>query len=223
MGNNKTLASKDLIKKMYITNGEAIQKYLNQKECFENFEEVVNLSSQINRELYIAGIDDEMSSGVEALIRFWNRCDEQEGIPVEERKPIKLYIDSWGGELVAAFTIINAIELSKTPVWTISIGAAYSAGFFIYIAGHKRLAYNYSSFLFHEGSPGSPSVDAHKFRNYADFYIVQLNQLKEHTLKYTKLTEEEYRKVQKDDYWLTAQQALEKGVVDEIITKESGI
>lgn len=204
---------------LYMTNGNIIKQYINQDKCFDSFEDAVNFSSQINREIYIAGVDDEMSCGVEAMIRFWNRCDEQEGIPVSERKPIKIYVDSWGGELIAAFTIINAIELSKTPVWTIAVGAAYSAGFFIYITGHKRFAYNYASFLFHEGSTGSTSVDAHKFRNYADFYTVQLNQLKEHTLRYTKLTEEDYRRVQKDDYWLTAEQAIEKGIVDEILTR----
>ena len=62
--------------------------------------------------------------------------------------------------------------------------------------------------------------DAHKFRNQADFYKKQLDQLKKHTLKYTNLTEEDYEKILKDDYWLTAEEAMEKGIVDEIATKE---
>lgn len=204
----------------YLTNSELINKFLEQKEIFEDMESVANTSSVLNRELYVAGIGDDMSSGVEAMIRFWNREDEQNGIPVEERLPIKLFIDSWGGELVACYTIINSIELSKTPIWTINIGAAYSAGFFIYITGHKRFAYPLSSFLYHEGST-STGGDAHKFRNYADFYKKQLDQLKAHVLKYTKLTEADYEKILKDDYWLTAKEALEKGIVDTIVTKET--
>ena len=201
------------------TNSELLQKYFEGKEIFTDFEGVVNASASLNRELYVGGIADEMSGGLEAMIRFYNRCDEQDNIPVEDRVPIKLFIDSPGGDLVAAYTIINAIELSKTPVWTINIGSAYSAGFFIFIAGHYRIAYPLSSFLYHEGSCVMGG-DAHKFRNQADFYKKQLDQLKKHTLKYTNLTEEDYEKILKDDYWLTAEEAMGKGIVDEIATKE---
>lgn len=204
--------------KTYMNNSDLINKFLEQKDLFEDFENMANASSLLNRELYMGGISDEMSSGVEALIRFWNRQDDQDGIAVEDRVPIKLYIDSWGGEMVACYTIINAIELSKTPVWTINIGAAYSAGFFIYITGHLRFAYPLSSFLYHEGAT-TTGGDAHKFRNYADFYKKQLDQLKAHVLKYTKLTEEDYNRILKDDYWLTAQEAIEKGVADKIMTE----
>ena len=204
--------------KTYINNSDLINKLLEQKDLFEDFENMANTSSLLNRELYMGGISDEMSSCVEAFIRFWNRQDDQDGIAVEDRVPIKLYIDSWGGEMVACYTIINAIELSKTPVWTINIGAAYSAGFFIYITGHLRFTYPLSSFLYHEGATATGG-DAHKFRNYADFYKKQLDQLKAHVLKYTKLTEEDYDKILKDDYWLTAQEAIEKGVADKIMTE----
>ena len=201
-----------------IYNSDLINKYLEQKDLFSDFENIANTSSLLNRELYIGDVNDEMSSGIEALIRFWNKQDEQDKIPIEDRVPIKLYIDSWGGELVACYTIINAIELSKTPVWTINIGAAYSAGFFIYITGRLRLAYPLSSFLYHEGST-QMGGDAHKFRNQADFYKKQLGQLKSHVLKYTRLTEEDYEKILKDDYWLTAEEAIEKGIVDKIMTE----
>lgn len=195
---------------------DLLKKFLNNEEAFESFDNVVNSSLALNREAYVGAIDDTAAEGIETVIRYWNRIDDEAGIPIEDRKPIKLYIDSWGGMVVGAYTIINAIELSKTPVWTINIGAAYSAGFFIFITGHKRFAYPFSSFLYHEGGTGNDYMDAHKFRNQAAFYEKQLQQLKEHTLRYTNLTEEEYQKIIKDDYWLTAPEALEKGVCDEI-------
>ena len=209
---------KNMTKKCYYKNNELIQKFFEQEELFNDYESIVNASSSLNRELYVGGVSDDMSGGLEAMIRFYNRCDEQDGIPVEDRIPIKLFIDSPGGDLIAAYTIINAIELSKTPVWTINIGGAYSAGFFIFITGHYRIAYPLSSFLYHEGSCHMGG-DAHKFRNQADFYKKQLDQLKAHTLKYTNLTEEDYQQILKDDYWLTATEAMEKGIVDEIATK----
>ncbi len=197
---------------------EFLEKYKNQEKASEKFEDIVAAYTQCNREAYLEDVNCEAAGAIEIFIRFWNKYDDERGIPVEEREPIKIYIDSCGGFLSSAFTIINAIEMSKTPVWTINTGDAFSAGFFIFIAGHKRFAYRLSSFLFHEGSTGGGgSVDAHKFRNHADFYSKQLKQLKEHTIKYTNITEEEYQKIQKDDYWLTASEALEQGVCDEIL------
>lgn len=200
-----------------LTIKDFIQNFKLKEKASEKFEELVGAYTQTNREVYLEDVNPDAASGIEMIIRFWNAYDDEMGIPIPMREPIKVYIDSWGGHLTAAFTIINAIELSKTPVWTINVGAAYSAGFFIFITGHKRFAYSLSSFLFHEGSTGGEgSIDAHKFRNQADFYNKQLLQLKVHTLKYTKLSEEDYAKIQKDDYWLTAEEAVEKGVADEI-------
>ena len=197
---------------------ELIEKYLKQAELFDSFEDIVNISSAFSRELYVGAIASDMADAINMLIRFWNRIDDEEGIPVEERIPIKMYIDSPGGELVASFTIINSIELSKTPIWTINVGGAYSGGFFIFIAGHQRLAYPLSSFMYHEGSKLAYG-DAHKFRNQADFYKKQMDQLKAHTLKYTKLTQIDYERILKDDYWLTAEEAVEIGVADRLVVK----
>ena len=203
-----------------INNYTILEKFLAKEIPGNSIEECVGTASFLNREAYIGGIDDEVAAGIESMIRFWNASDDQLNVPIEDRIPIKLYIDSPGGILTACYTIINAIELSKTPVITINTGCAYSAGFFVFIAGHKRLAYSLSSFLFHEGSTTTGDfVDAHKFRNHADFYSIQLKQLKEHVLRYTKITEEEYEKIKKDDYWLTAKEALEKGIVDEICVR----
>lgn len=183
------------------------------------FDNVVDLSNNLDRNLFLGEeVEDQLAGGINTMIRFWNRLDDEANLPIEKRQPIKIYINNYGGVLTAGFSIIDTIKLSKTPVWTINIGVAYSAAFEIFIAGHRRIAYPSSSFLFHEGSVGV-SGDAHKFRNYADFYNVQLQQAKEHILSCTKLTEEEYEKIKKDDYWLTAEQALEKGICD-IIAKE---
>lgn len=183
-----------------------------------DFGDITDLSNALNRQLNVGEIDGNVGDAIDSYIRFFNRQDEQDGIPVEERVPIKIYIDSPGGDLIATFTMINSIRMSKTPVWTINIGAAYSGGFFTFIAGHKRFAYPLSSFLFHEGSTGT-SGDAGKFRNFADFYKKELDNLKKVVLEYTDITEEDYEKHINDDWWFTAEEALEYGICDEI-TKE---
>jgi ATP-dependent Clp protease protease subunit len=100
-------------------------------------------------------------------------------------------------------------------VWTINTGQAYSGGFMVFIAGHRRISYPNASFLIHEGATGTMG-DANKFNNWADFYKKILNRLKTITLKYTNISKEEYEKHQKDDWWFFAEDALEMGICDEI-------
>lgn len=180
-----------------------------------DFSQIVDFIHCSNRIMYLGDITEGVGSAMDSMIRFWNYEDDKKDIPIEERQPIKIYIDSNGGSLVDTFTMIDAISMSKTPVYTICTGSAYSGGFFTFIAGHKRFAYPLSSFLYHEGSTGNTG-DAGKFRNFAAFYEKVLQQLKDVTIKYTKITEEEYEKHIKDDWWFTANEALKYGICDEI-------
>ena len=168
-----------------------------------------------SRSLIIGDICPELGEAVENIIRFWNNYDDINEIPVKDREPIKLYIDSVGGDLCATLTMIDAIRLSKTPVWGINIGTAYSGGFFTYIACHKRFAYKHSSFLYHEGSAQNGGTSG-QFQNFASFYKKQLNSLKDLVLETTNITDEEYEKIRRDDVWYSAEESLEKGITDEI-------
>ena len=183
-----------------------------------DFCDIIDLSNGLNRNIVLTDIDASIGDSVNSYIQFFNRIDQEKKIDVNKRTPIKIYIDSNGGSLTACFTIIDAITMSKTPVWTINIGKAYSAGFFIFITGHKRFAYPNSSFLFHEGSTGIYQ-DANKFKNYADFYKQQLERLRAITLKHTQIEPEEYDKHVKDDWWFDVNEALKYGVTDKISYK----
>lgn len=190
----------------------------NVKKDIKTFEDLINLDGALNREIYLFDITSGTGSSIDGYIRFWNDYDKKHNIPIEEREPIKIYIDSCGGSLTDTFTIIDSIKMSKTPVWTIAIGCAYSGGFFIACSGHKRFAYPHASFLFHEGSTGT-SGTAGQFENYTTFYKKQLEQLKRIVLENTNITEKEYNDIKKDDIWYTSQEAIEKNIIDEILEK----
>ena len=193
-----------------------IKDLQNNKKNVKNFPELLNLSNNFNRHIDLSDIDEEIADTIETIIKFWNKADDEQGLAQKDREPIKIYINSPGGSLHAAFTIIDAINLSKTPVYTINMGTAYSAGLLIFINGHRRIAYPHSSFLFHEGSISMGAADAGKFRNYADFYNRQLNVIKNIMIEKTKISEEEYEKIKKDDSWFLIDEALELGLCDEI-------
>lgn len=188
----------------------------NIKKDIKNYEDLINLDGSLNREVYLSAISDGVGSTIEGYIRFFNKQDERNNVPVEKRKPILLYIDSIGGSLIDTLSMIDAIEMSRTPVYTIAVGACYSGGFFTFIAGHKRFSYPHASFLYHEGSTGT-TADASKFRNFADYYEVQLGQLKAHVLKHSNWTEEHYEKVKRDDVWMTAKEMVDAKMCDEIL------
>ena len=187
------------------------------KDC-SDFDDLLNKTLCLDRNCLILDITEGTGDGINNLIRYWNLIDDKNNIPVEERQPIRLYIDSNGGDLVQTFIMIDSIRLSKTPVWTIGMGAVYSGGFFTFISGHRRIAYPSSSYLYHEGSTGTFG-DAGKFRNYACFYEKQMAALKAHTLKFTDIDEHTYDLHIKDDWWMTAEEAIQYGICDEIATE----
>lgn len=181
-----------------------------------DFENILDYSNSLDRQLYIGDITEGVGIAVDTVIRFWNKYDEDHNIPITDRKPIRIYIDSPGGSLTDTLTVIDAIKLSKTPVYTICVGCAYSGGFFIFISGHKRYCYPNSTFLYHEGSTANGG-DAGKFRNFAEFYDKQLEILKQITVFNTNIDEELYEKHRRDDWWMLASEALDLGVCDEIL------
>ena len=191
----------------------------NKDKEVKSFDQLVDYYQSFNdRNIVIGEIGYEIAVAVDSIIRFWNKVDEESAIAVEERKPIKIYLHSPGGFLTSTFTMIDAIKMSKTPVYTIAMGETYSGGFFTFLAGHKKFAYPHASFLYHEGATANGG-DANKFRNFAKFYEVQLNQLRQVVLDNSSISEEEYEKHIKDDWWLTAEEAVKYGIADDILTE----
>lgn len=196
-----------------------LQAYLNQSSIkdFESLSEYVDI---VNRNIYIGDIEEITGTAVDSFIRLYNMIDKQLNIPVEERIPIKIFINSNGGDLTATCTAIDAIKMSKTPVHTINQGRAYSGGFLIYICGHKRYSFLSANFLFHEGSTVMGG-DAHKFESAADYYKKRREKMKKLVLDNTKISPELYDEKKKDDWWFDTEEAEKLGMVEVIVTPEN--
>lgn len=188
--------------------------------CPENQTDVANAIKNFDyyeRKIYLQSeIFTQDATEIHQLISFYNKMDAMENIPPENRRPIKIYIDSPGGDLDAGFSIIASIKTSKTPIYTYNIGRAWSCGFFILISGHKRFGVPYSSYLFHEGNCCN-AQDAHKYLDHARFYSYQLQQIKRIVLQNTEINESEYNEHIKDDWWLSVDEAYLYNAIDEII------
>jgi len=162
-------------------------------------------------------IEHEIDQGVLEIakkILQWNREDKD--IPVDERTPIRLLIMSPGGELVSALSLINTMELSKTPIYTYSMGETSSAALYILLAGHKRYALKDTTSVLHKGSAVFGGI-ANQIDSSVGWYKVQLSRLKDYVLAKTTLDTRTYKKRQDDDWYLTVDEMLKYSFIDGVI------
>ena len=192
-----------------------IKEYLNNTSELKNLDYISEAYDTIDRSLFLGAVTAEVGDAIEHIIRIYNIIDKN--IPIEERKPIKLFINSGGGEITASYEIIDAIRLSKTPVYTINMCWAGSAALEVFMVGHKRFCYPNANFLFHEGSVKTDWIDAGKFRDFNNFHERCLEKSKQLYFKYTKMTPELYKEKRNDDWFFFADEAVEYGFVDEIL------
>lgn len=168
-----------------------------------------------NRVLWLdTGVDESWLHYMRQILE-WNRDDM--GKPAEERTPIKLCIYSYGGDLDINNAFIDIIRKSKTPVWGINIGQANSAGCFIYLACHRRLAMPSAGFLIHQGSGDGFSGTFQQMVAYMDEYQRKIQNLVDYLLETTKIQEAVLLENIMTEWFLSADEALELGVCDEIV------
>lgn len=169
-----------------------------------------------DRKLYLEREVDGNTMNIQRMILRWNM--EDAGLPVEERKPIRLYIFSPGGDVDVMWSLIDAMEASETPIYTINMGVAASAAGLIFLAGQKRYMLSRSRVVIHEGS-ARMSGDAVKVMDAGESYKRMLKQMKEYILKRTKISAAVLNKQKCHDWELNAHYCLEHGVCDAVVEK----
>lgn len=170
-----------------------------------------------NREIWInTDIDEAVVEWTQQIMQ-WNR--EDKGIEPSERKVIKVFINSNGGCLNSIMHLITILQMSTTPVMTVGLGKCYSSGGLLLMSGNKGMRYIFdtTSVLIHDGGTGSAS-DTGKFIDYAEYVKMTEKRTKEYILKNTKITEDEYDKNYRRDWWILGDEAIRLGVADKIIT-----
>jgi ATP-dependent Clp protease protease subunit len=132
--------------------------------------------------------------------------------------PIKIYIDSYGGQVYQCFGLLSVIERSETPIHTIVTGCAMSAGFMILICGHKRFAHKFSTPLYHQVSSGAIGTVKEMEEKIEESKRLQ-DQLESIVKEKTDISKKKLKEIfdTKKDWYMTSEEALELGVVDEIL------
>lgn len=189
-------------------------------ENLNSFEEVSKYLNFKNREIKLENITPQTANNIDTLIRFWNIEDEDSKKSFPEREPIKIYINSLGGSLDAALTIIDSITMSRTPVYTFNIGVVYKESFLIYLAGHKRLSYINSIFMYSDNILNRNVEDSNL--NDSSFFNVNLTwnkivkNIKTFFLERVNISEAQYDKHSKKEWWFSSDDALKLHICSEI-------
>ncbi|MFA5871865.1 MAG: ATP-dependent Clp endopeptidase proteolytic subunit ClpP [Parcubacteria group bacterium] len=156
------------------------------------------------------GIDDHVANAIIAQLLF---LDSQ-----NSKEDIKLYINSPGGQVTSALAIYDTMQYVRADVSTICIGLAASAGALLLTAGKKgkRLCLPNSEILIHQVMGGAQGQAAD-----VAIHAKHILQIKERVNKImAKHTGQALAKVEKDtdrDYFMSAEEAKEYGLVDKII------
>ena len=157
-------------------------------------------------------VNDASASVVVAQLLFLEGQDPS--------KDISLYINSPGGSVTAGMSIFDTMQYIKCDVSTICMGMAASMGAFLLAAGTKgkRLSLPNSDIMIHQPSGGAQG-QATDIMIHADHIIRTKKKL--NTIL-AERTGQPYDVIAKDterDNFMTAQEALEYGLIDKIITK----
>ncbi|MBJ9991413.1 ATP-dependent Clp endopeptidase proteolytic subunit ClpP [Paenibacillus sp. S28] len=157
-------------------------------------------------------VNDVVANSIIAQLLFLAADDPE--------KDISLYINSPGGSTSAGYAILDTMDYIKPKVTTICMGIAASMGAVLFLAGEKGMRYALpnSEFMLHQplGGAQGPAADIDitarrilKLRSKINDFIAEK-------------TGQPLERIEKDtnrDFFLTAQEALEYGIVDRIITQ----
>ena len=165
-------------------------------------------------------------------VYFWGPVDDKSARDVVSKlllldadkpgKEIKFYINSPGGVVTSGMVIYDTMQMIQSPVTTICMGLAASMGSILLSGGvkGKRYIYPHGEVMIHQ-----PSIGGYFQATSADIEIhaKQMQRTKEISAQIlAKNTGKSVERIMKDfdrDYWMDAKEAVEYGIVDNIIDK----
>lgn len=135
-----------------------------------------------------------------------------------KREPIKLYVNSYGGSVYDMWALIDIIQNSKSPIYTYCTGYAMSAGFKIFLAGHKRFASKHAIFLYHQMSCWREGKYQDLVEDREEMDHMQKS-IEDYVLNQTLIKAEKIAEVRekKVDWYIHAEEAKNLGIIDEIL------
>jgi len=166
-----------------------------------------------NRIIFLGtAIDDNVANVVVAQLLFLAQQDPE--------KDISIYINSPGGQITAGLAIYDTIQLVTPPVSTIAVGMTASMGTILLCAGVKGKRYALPNATVHIHQPwGGVQGQAVDIEIEAKRILRQRERLNQILSKHTGQSQERINQDTDRNYWMSAEEAVAYGIVDEVLTK----
>jgi ATP-dependent Clp protease protease subunit len=169
------------------------------------------------RIIFITGpIEDHMSTLVCAQLLFLEAENP--------KKEIAMYINSPGGVVTSGMAVYDTMQFIKPAVSTLCIGQAASMGSLLLCAGEKGMRFSLptSRIMVHQPSGGFQG-QASDIERHAEDIIKMKRRLNEVYVKHTGQSYEAIETTLDRDYFMSAEQARDFGIVDQVITTRSAL
>ena len=154
-------------------------------------------------------INDQVANLIVAQLLFLDNQDPQ--------REIQMYINSPGGVINAGLAIYDTMQLIRAPVNTIAMGLAASFGT-ILLAGATGRRYALPNTTIHLHQPlGGAEGQASDIEIAAKYILRQRDLLNGILKKHTKMSDETIKQYTDRDFYMTAETAVELGVIDEVM------
>jgi len=177
---------------------------------------IYNPNNKIFRTIVLSGEIDE-SSVKDAIqtISFINEIDNGK----EEVEPIKLIINSLGGNILDGFALIGVIENSFVPVYTYGYGSIMSMALPILVAGDKRFGHPLATFMYHECLDSVPYDKMSIIKENIEETDRLMDMYDDYLTSRTTLTQKQLNKVKnrKTDWYFGSDEALSYNIINEVI------
>lgn len=145
-------------------------------------------------------------------------------LEAEGDEPVKVFIDSPGGDADAGYAILDMIRFIEPEVYTIGMGLVASAGALILLSSPKerRIGLPNSHYLIHQPLSGMRGVASD-----IEIHAKEIERMRERINKLiSEETGQDLEKVQKDterDFWMNADEANEYGLVSRVVQRGSDV
>ncbi len=135
-------------------------------------------------------------------------------------KPIDVFITSPGGEINSGLLIYDTIQGCKTPIRTFCMGRAFSMGAVLFACGnHGRYILPHSEVMLHEPLLGGKvGGNASSIRSISESLLETKKKLNQILAQHTGKTEEEIEEATKFDHYYSAEESVEFGLADKIVS-----
>jgi ATP-dependent Clp protease protease subunit len=135
---------------------------------------------------------------------------------VRKDKPIYFLIDSYGGEIQEGMRVINSMEVSQRPIYTVAVGTSDSMGAIIHAHGVKRYMLPSAEIMYHLASANF-SGDIVRTRSRLNHLELQIKIQNAYICSRANISPTELELMEMKEWWLGPDEALERKIIDDTI------